>query len=233
LPIIGVRRDSVLFLVPCRRFDMVKTAVSKRSFAKRSAPPQETVERRLSDLLGTAPPKATASGKGDKKGGATKKATTAAATPTGKTAGILSKVKKEKHPDEIKRGNLRRKGALEVVNARGEKEIVAPEIAIEADDTPKDSGLSLLRKAVREQSHLRQLPHQERHDFEFLLRRVATSGIVRLFNALTTAKAVGQQQFTKVEKTATVDKAEERKFVATRDAFLSALRTSQPTSRRL
>jgi len=185
---------------------MVKTSVSKRSFAKRTAPPQETVERRLSDLLGT--------------------------TNDNKT--ILSKVKKEKRPDEIKRGNLRRKGALEVVTQDGSKEIVAPELPAEAEaDDAKDAGMSLLRKAVREQSHLKTLPHQDRHDFEFLLRRVATSGVVRLFNALSTAKAAGQQQFTKTEKVATVDKAEEKKFVATRDAFLSSLRTSHPTSRRI
>ena len=186
------------------------TSLKKRSFAKRSGPSQESVEKRIADLLKAPGPEA-----------------------------ILAKVKKnEKRPEEIAAGNKRRKGAIEVVDAKsGLTEIVSPDAPVKIEPTPEQakvsSGLSLLRKAVREQSHLRKLPHQERHDYEFLLRRVATSGVVRLFNALTAAKTAGQVQFDKAEKTMTVDKAEERKFVASRDAFLSALRTSQPTARRL
>ena len=187
---------------------MVKTAASKRSFAKRSAPSQNVVEKRIADLIG------------------------------GSQGGILSRAVAKKRPEDISKGNVRRRGALEVVGEDGTTEIVAPAPtpADEAEQQAEhhvDTGLSMLRKAVRSQSHLRKLPHQDRHDYEFLLRRVATSGVVRLFNALTQAKAIGQQQFDKAEKTTTVDKAEERKFVATRDAFLSALRTSQPTAHRV
>jgi hypothetical protein len=182
----------------------------KKKGAKRGGPSQDTVEKRIADLIG---------GGGAASSGA---------------ARILTKAKKEKRPEEIAAGNLRRKGALEVVDNRGHTEIVAPEVKpVEDPDAPKDTGLTLLREAVRDQSHLRKLPHHARHDYEFLLRRVATSGIVRLFNALSQAKAAGQEQFERAEKVTTVDKAEERKFVASRDAFLSALRTSQPTGHRI
>jgi hypothetical protein len=94
----------------------------------------------------------------------------------------------------------------------------------DASDDEAAEGDTLLRKELREQNHTRQLPHQARHDYEFRLRRVATSGAVQLFNALAQAQSAGTRAQEEAEKTATEDKAAEYKHVASRDAFLAALR---------
>ena len=93
-------------------------------------------------------------------------------------------------------------------------------------------GLKLLRRAVRNQSHLRVLPFHERHDFEYRLRRVATSGVVQLFNAVAAAQAAGKEQLATAEENAlTLDKAEANKVTATKEAFMSALRSAASSAR--
>lgn len=96
-------------------------------------------------------------------------------------------------------------------------------------------GKRLLADAVKNQSYRRTLPHQERHDFEFRLRRIATSGVVRLFNSLTAAQSSGEKALTEGERTVTIDKAQEKKLVASRAAFFAAITqpgndTSGPSS---
>ncbi|ORC91144.1 uncharacterized protein TM35_000061490 [Trypanosoma theileri] len=91
-------------------------------------------------------------------------------------------------------------------------------------------GLRLLHRAVRSQSHNRLLPHQNRHDYEYRLRTVATTGVVRLFNSLAQArKAAGAVEAQ--EKHLTADKALEKKQVATKEAFLAALRQPRAMDR--
>jgi hypothetical protein len=90
-------------------------------------------------------------------------------------------------------------------------------------------GIKMLHRAVKSQSHNKRLDHQTaRHDYEYRLRKVATAGVVCLFNSLAQAQKVGAQAMEEAEQTVTVDKAQEKKLIASREAFLSALRQSQP-----
>lgn len=107
----------------------------------------------------------------------------------------------------------------------------------EGDDSDEEkskqekAGMKLLKNAVQNQNHKKILPHQERPDYEFRLRRVATSGCVRLFNALAQAQSAGVKAQTEAEKTMTQEKAENHKIVASREAFMSALRGAASSSR--
>lgn len=113
------------------------------------------------------------------------------------------------------------------VMAQGKKG-AAPEV----DRSPAEAqGLKLLRRAVLNQSHNRVLPFHGRHDFEFRLRRLATSGVVQLFNAVAAAQKAAQGEMDKAGKTVTVEKAEANKVGASRDAFLSALKSQAVASR--
>lgn len=113
---------------------------------------------------------------------------------------------------------------LEVVKQDGKKERVVERADQGPERTPQEAlGLRLLHQAVKTQSHNRTLPHQQRHDYEFRLRRLATLGVVRLFNSLAQSQTAGDQALDE-EKTLTMDKAQEKKLVASRDAFLAALR---------
>lgn len=192
-------------------------AKPKRALSKQKVPQQNVVEKRLSTLLG-------------------KKSSAAAPSTKKQAPAVLSRYREKKVVSAAQK--KARKTAVEVVDRRGATAEVV-EAAISDEEVDDDaaakskSGLSLLRKAVREQSHLRKLPQHERHDFEYQLRRVATTGVVRLFNALAAAKSAGEKTLAKAEKTVTIDKAQDQKFVASRDAFLSSLRASQPTAARL
>lgn len=103
------------------------------------------------------------------------------------------------------------------------------------DDDAAKSGLKLLKAALRNQNHNRVLPHQERPDYEYRMRRIATSGAVRLFNALSHAQSAGLKAAQAVEQhrqdsdeedggLGTSDKSEHRKVTASREAFMAALR---------
>lgn len=100
----------------------------------------------------------------------------------------------------------------------------------EGDDDGAKAGLRLLKQAARDQNCNRLLPHQDRPDYEYRLRRIATSGTVRLFNALAQAQTAGNraaaemQRIDEEEGLATADKIENRKVAVSRDAFMAALR---------
>ena len=105
----------------------------------------------------------------------------------------------------------------------------------EGDDSEDDeakAGMKLLKTALRNQNHKKVLPHQDRPDYEYRLRRVATSGCVRLFNALAQAQSAGADAAHEAQKEMTQDKAESHKIVASRDAFMSALRGAASSSRK-
>jgi hypothetical protein len=99
------------------------------------------------------------------------------------------------------------------------------------DDAEVKAGMRLLKHAVRERNHGLLLPHQDRPDYEFRLRRVATSGCVRLFNALAQAQSAGASAQAAAEREMTMEKAEGQKMVASREAFLSALAGAASSSR--
>lgn len=122
-----------------------------------------------------------------------------------------------------KEGKKTRKMTVEVVASK-QAEQKAAELSSGPQTSAEAQGLRLLHKAVKEQSHMRRLPHQERHDFEYRLRRVATTGVVRLFNALTMAQKAGTATMEEAERSMTFAKAEEKRNAASKEAFLAALR---------
>ena len=119
---------------------------------------------------------------------------------------------------------------LEVQDAKGKKEVVVKEELTGPQRTVEEAqGMKLLHRAVKNQSHNKPLPHQtQRHDYEYRLRKVATAGVVCLFNSLAQAQKVGDAALEEAEHTVTMDKAQEKKLIASRVAFLSALRQSKP-----
>ncbi|RNF10496.1 hypothetical protein TraAM80_01543 [Trypanosoma rangeli] len=121
------------------------------------------------------------------------------------------------------------KAAIEIVGRRTEK--LVPKTDVAAERTPAEAmGLKLLHRAVKDQSHKRLLPHQNRHDYEYRLRSVATAGVVRLFNSLAQARKAGVVVETEA-KHMTADKVHEKKQLATKEAFLAALRQPRKMER--
>ncbi|EKF27842.1 hypothetical protein MOQ_008426 [Trypanosoma cruzi marinkellei] len=114
------------------------------------------------------------------------------------------------------------RAAIEIVGKRTER--LVPKTDVAAERTPVEAmGLKLLHRAVKDQSHNRLLPHQNRHEYEYRLRTVATAGVVRLFNSLAQARKAGAVVEME-EKHMTAEKVHEKKQVATKEAFLAALR---------
>ncbi|PWV02072.1 hypothetical protein C3747_192g37 [Trypanosoma cruzi] len=114
------------------------------------------------------------------------------------------------------------RAAMEIVGKRTER--LVPKTDVAAERTPAEAmGLKLLHRAVKDQSHNRLLPHQNRHEYEYRLRTVATAGVVRLFNSLAQARKAGAVVEME-EKHMTAEKVHEKKQVATKEAFLAALR---------
>jgi hypothetical protein len=204
---------------------MVKKHVNKSlALVKRTKPAtQGSVENQLADLL-SADNAAPVTGRSSSVGG--------------DATGFMSKYREPKAASATKKKS-HKSHSLQVVGKDGIETVEAPaEIAKAAaakaeEDKVVDPGLKLLRRAVRDQSHAREMPQHDRHDYEYLLRRVATAGVVQVFNALATAQNAGRNTLQTAEKTVTIDKAEEKKFVATRDAFLSSLRSTKPTRAQL
>lgn len=117
------------------------------------------------------------------------------------------------------------RAAMEIIGR--EKEMVVPEEDVAFQRTPQEAvSLRILHRAVKDQSHNRLLPHQNRHDYEYRLRQVATMGVVQLFNSLALARKASSA--VEAESThMTADKTNEKKQVVSKEAFLAALR--QPT----
>eukprot|EP00796_Vickermania_ingenoplastis_P008813 gene8813-6198_t len=104
--------------------------------------------------------------------------------------------------------------------------------------TAEAQGLRLLHQAIKNQGHKRLLPFQQRHDYEYRLRHVATLGVVHLFQSLATARKAGAQVELdhsgkpsdpfggddRGKLLASEDKVRERKEVVSKEAFLAALR---------
>lgn len=118
------------------------------------------------------------------------------------------------------------KAALEVVG-KGKRERVVPEKDVAVQRTTAEAiGLKILHQAVKNQSHGRLLPHQSRHDYEYRLRAVATMGVVQLFNSLAQSRKASAALDAE-ETRMTSDKVMEKKQVASKEAFLAALRQPQ------
>ncbi|EPY35054.1 hypothetical protein STCU_01273 [Strigomonas culicis] len=119
------------------------------------------------------------------------------------------------------------KAAMEIVGSKRER--IVPTVDVEQERTTAEAvGLKILHQAVKNQSHDRLLPHQNRHDYEYRLRSIATMGIVQLFNSLAQARKAGTDVETH-DKHLTQDKTLEKKETVSKEAFLAALR--QPTQR--
>eukprot|EP00758_Cryptobia_borreli_P013361 Tbor_TRINITY_DN5826_c1_g1::TRINITY_DN5826_c1_g1_i1::g.6083::m.6083 len=191
----------------------------KASLVKRAKklPPTE-VKHLLSNILG-----ATGQEGEDESCVASTRASTAA---TG-TLGFLSKVRPSSRMSVSGLSNASsgtKSKPIEIVGPDGRKVLsgTAEVTNTVSRTTAEAQGLKLLHRAVKNQNHLKLLPHQEHGDFEFKLRRVATLGIVQLFNSIKAAQKIGEKEME--DTTITIDKSQEKKLVASRDAFLEALR---------
>lgn len=92
---------------------------------------------------------------------------------------------------------------------------------------PPSERAHALKRALKDQSHLRELAQHQRHDYEFKLRQIATAGVVRVFNALNEAQRASNAAATEVREDVpilTQEKIHQKKEIASKDAFLSALR---------
>ncbi|TPP44021.1 Dynein light chain type 1 family protein [Leishmania donovani] len=117
------------------------------------------------------------------------------------------------------------KAALEVVGKRKRERVVPEKEAPVQRSTAEAVGLKILHQAVKSQSHGRLLPHQNRHDYEYRLRSVATMGVVQLFNSLAQSRKASAALDT--EKKMTSDKVMEKKQLVSKEVFLAALRQPQ------
>eukprot|EP00756_Hemistasia_phaeocysticola_P064103 Hpha_TRINITY_DN7535_c0_g1::TRINITY_DN7535_c0_g1_i1::g.18785::m.18785 len=111
---------------------------------------------------------------------------------------LAEKKAEEKAKRRLERKKLKRKRAFEVEGGAQEaSESSASEQS--EDEAAKRRRLEdrrILRSHVLNQSHRREVAHLTQPDYEKRLRRVATKGVVRLFNAVT----VAQQQAAEREK---------------------------------
>lgn len=184
-----------------------KTNSSKALVRRGRKLASDAVQARVEALIGDAPTAAAAEG-------------SAASSHATSSGTFLSKLKTPKATHVKTKGKV-----LEVMGADGAKQRIVDGGDELADRTTQElQGLKLLNRAVKEQSHQRILPHQQRHDYEFRLRRIATMGVVRLFNSLAQSHSAGDKALDGSEKIVTIDKAQEKKLIASRDAFLAALR---------
>ncbi|CCW64429.1 unnamed protein product [Phytomonas sp. EM1] len=114
------------------------------------------------------------------------------------------------------------KAAIEIVGKTREKFV--PEQTVAPQRTTAEAiGLKILHRAVKSQGHNRLLPHQNRHDYEYQLRTVATMGVVRLFNSLAQARRASSAVDVDF-KTLTADKVNEKKQNVSKETFLATLR---------
>lgn len=128
-----------------------------------------------------------------------------------------------------------------------ERVVPTKKIRTEADTrtTAEAVGLRLLHQALKTQGHNRVLPFQQRPDYEYRLRHVATLGVVELFRSLAAARKAGEAVTNTLEKgesewydggargsevRLTEDKIRERKEMVSKEAFLAALRGSSSVS---
>ncbi|CAJ1016467.1 Rrp15p, putative [Leishmania lindenbergi] len=118
------------------------------------------------------------------------------------------------------------KAALEVVGKRKRERVVPEKDAPVQRSTAEAVGLKILHQAVKSQSHGRLLPHQNRHDYEYRLRSVATMGVVQLFNSLAQSRKASTALEAE-EMRLTSDKVMEKKQVVSKEVFLAALRQPQ------
>ncbi|KEG12394.1 hypothetical protein DQ04_01751110 [Trypanosoma grayi] len=200
----GRFRGAVGKLSTPKKSRTAKRAKGKKTVALVKRAPKlspASLQKRIAELTGAAPQ--------DRKEAAVKKTKTKiAAQSTTRAAPMLQK--------PVGRA------AMEIVGTKIEK--IVPKTDLSAERTPAEAmGLKLLHRAVKNQSHNRLLQHQNRHDYEYRLRTVATTGVVRLFNSLAHARKAGEAVEAH-EKQLTADKAHEKKQVATKEAFLAALR---------
>ena len=103
-------------------------------------------------------------------------------------------LKEQKHEERVKRRlekkRVKRKRAFEVEGGQGYVSESSESEASEDESTKKRRIREKrdLKKHVLSQAHGREVPSLLRPDYEKSLRRVATKGVVRLFNAVTVAQ---------------------------------------------
>lgn len=119
-------------------------------------------------------------------------------------------------------GKKKKRSAMEVVGKANKSVVVRDDEEEQVYRTVEEAqGLKLLNQAIKNQSYMKILDHQASGDYEYKLRRIATAGVVQLFNSIKQAQRIGEEA---LDETVTLSKAEEKKLVASRDAFLAALR---------
>lgn len=186
-----------------------KTNSSKALVRRGRKLASDAVQARVEALIGDAPSKVASEGGSN-------------ASSNGTSSTFMSKLKAPKKI-VIKKSKDK---VLEVVGADGKNQRIVDGGDEAAERTTQElQGLKLLKRAVKDQSYQKILPHQQRHDYEFRLRRITTMGVVRLFNSLAQSHSAGDKAMDDSERKVTIDKAQERKLIASRDAFLAALRT--------
>ena len=124
-------------------------------------------------------------------------------------------------------GKKKKRSAMEVVGKANKSVMVHDddeEVGV-SRTIEEAQGLKLLNQAIKNQSYMKILDHQASGDYEYKLRRIATAGVVQLFNSIKQAQRAGEVEG--ADETVTLSKAEEKKLVASRDAFLAALRQPQ------
>lgn len=145
--------------------------------------------------------------------------TSGAAADARKTVGSAAAAASAPRVSKVQVG----KAALEVVG-KGRRERVVPEKDVAVQRTTAEAiGLKILHQAVKNQSHGRLLPFQSRHDYEYRLRSVATMGVVQLFNSLAQSRKASAALAAE-ETRMTADKVLEKQQIASKEAFLAALR---------
>jgi hypothetical protein len=185
-----------------------KTNFSKALVRRGRKLASDAVQARVEALIGDAPTKVVGEGSN--------------ASSNGTSSTFMSKLRAPKQV-VVKKSKEK---VLEVVGADGKNHRVVDGGDEAAERTTQElQGLKLLNRAVKDQSYQKILPHQQRHDYEFRLRRITTMGVVRLFNSLAQSHSAGDKAMDDSERKVTIDKAQERKLIASRDAFLAALRT--------
>ncbi|KAH9584139.1 Ribosomal RNA-processing protein 15 [Trypanosoma melophagium] len=186
---------------------------------------EENLQKRIAELTGITSTTNNADGNNHPEQATSKKSREKAQRLSADTP----KNKKDKQQRSVSAAGTAQKGVVIPMEKKRKRE--DNETQREGNtSTAAGVGLRLLHRAVRSQSHNRLLPHQNRHDYEYRLRTVATTGVVRLFNSLAQARKAAGAVETQ-EKHRTADKTLEKKQVATKEAFLAALRQPRAMDR--
>uniref|UniRef100_A0A7S1I7R4 RRP15-like protein n=1 Tax=Eutreptiella gymnastica TaxID=73025 RepID=A0A7S1I7R4_9EUGL len=128
----------------------------------------------------------------------------------------------------------KRKRSVEIVAADGQVEQVVGEEEGPEGETPEErrkriNNQRIIKKALKNQAHKALLPHLERPDVHVRLRRIATKGVVQLFNAVASlqkarTKEKEEEEMLKPKKSDKLAKGQETDNKAKTSNFLDMLR---------